>query len=162
MPYPMSPLSIDQAETLPFRMVTERRLPASPERVFEVLSDPATWPHWFTKMTRATWTEGESRVGALRTVEIQDGVTQIWEEKVVAWEPGRRFAFNTIGGNLPLAKALVEDFQLSPDGDGCRFVWTVHYDPTLLVRILHPLVRMLFRKMFSSATDGLSRYVSRG
>lgn len=162
LPYTMTMTSLDQAEALPFRMVTERRLPASPQRVFEVLAEPSTWPHWFTKMTQASWTEGENKLGALRTVHIQDGLTQIWLEKVVAWEPGRRFSFNTIEGNLPLAKALVEDFQLSPDGDGCRFVWTVHYRPTWMVRILHPLVRMLFRKMFNSAADGLTRYLSRG
>lgn len=162
MRYTLKSIPLAEADQLPFRLVLERQLPASPERVFEVLAEPSTWPHWFNKMTKATWVSGEGGLGSTRIVHIQDVFEQKYLERIVGWEPGRRFAFATEATNVPLAKAILEDFKLSPSEGGCRITWTLNYDPVWFARLLHPILRLAFGKMLGEACDGLERYLRAG
>jgi len=106
----------------PIRIQHELRLPAAPARVFEVLADSPGWTRWFKGMRRVRVDGAASGVGALRTVWV--GPTTV-QEHFTEWEEDRRIAFHVVRSNSPGLRAMVEDYDLSPDGEGTRLVITV-------------------------------------
>lgn len=134
----------DQA---PKRIVGTARFTASPARVFEAFADPAMWPKWFPLMHRAAWTQGSGGVGSEREVSLRALGTFV--ERMIAWEPGRRFAFTMIGSTSPLAVQLAEDYQLSPEGSGTRLDWVMAARPTTLGSIGWLPTKLLLGRMFA-------------
>ena len=100
------------------------------------------------------------RVGAEREVELKALTVR---ERFLAWEPGKRLAFTVYGSTLPLLKAMLEDMVLEPVEAGgqvraTRLIWRAHYEPSLLMRLVHPLGRMIFGELFKASGEGLARY----
>jgi hypothetical protein len=102
--------------------------PAGPEQVFQVLADAERWTEW-TPFSRA---ELEQRapgpdpngVGALR--RFQKGRTTS-RERVVAYEPGRRLAYELVTG-LPL-RDYHSEVALTPAGSGTEITWHSTFRP---------------------------------
>lgn len=136
-------------------------LPLSADEVWaRFIADPATWPTWFPGMARAAW-HGDvtAQVGALRDVYLRDGM--VVREKILAWEPGRRFGFSIVRCSRPLMAAMTEDYTLVPTPGGCRFEWRVKVE---LVWWLRPFARVVvpfFRPTFDDAVKGLVAAASR-
>lgn len=119
------------------------------------IADPASWPRWFHGMAEARFVgDGGGHVGALRRVRLKDGMEV--EEKILAWDPGRRFAFAIVGANRPLLAAMTESYTFMPREGGCRFVYEIRYQLVWWLRPLGRLVHRQFRPMFQAATDALA------
>jgi uncharacterized protein YndB with AHSA1/START domain len=77
---------------------------ASPEAVFAILADHERWPEWFPVIKRTevigTLREG---VGTRRVTTIPGGKV---EERIIAWDPGQRWAF-TVTAASPGVMRLV-------------------------------------------------------
>lgn len=86
------------------------------------------------------------------------------DERFVAWEPGRRYSFSIDAISLPLVAKMLEDTRLESveGGSATRMRWRVAYTPNLVSRLLHPLVRHIFGKMFSTSLHQFKRYVESG
>lgn len=144
-----------------FRYVVE--LAATPQRVFQILADPAQWPKWFPDMRAMRWLspEGErARVGACRQADTKSGDVR---ERFVAWEPGKRMAFYAEQMSTPLVSEFLEDYVLEPAGEGrTRLTWLVHYRPRRGIALLHPIIRPIFDRMFRKGSEALVEYVARG
>lgn len=156
--FALAPCDLLEAPGLPFRFELEAELPAPPARVFAALAEPSTWPLWYADMVKATWTSRSPRgVGSTRQVELKGLAAR---EQFVLWQPGRRLAFAAIEASLPLVRKLVEDFKLDPTSDGgTRLAWRVHYEPTWYMRPLHPVLRLVFGRLFARSLDGLRAYL---
>jgi hypothetical protein len=89
----------------------ERRLPHSAERVWRAVTEPAELARWF--VAEAHWTPA---VGEEFEAAGQRGrVTAVEPPRLLAWEWGvERYSF-----------------ELEPDGDGCRLVFTHLFNPEL-------------------------------
>ncbi len=86
----------------------ERRLAHSPQRVWRAVTEPAELAQWFVAPVPWTPTLGEIFAGGDATGEI----TALEEPVLLRWTWGEeRYAF-----------------ELSPDGDGCRLVFTHVFD----------------------------------
>ena len=158
MPFAVRAETLDFVDRAPAEFLTEADLPATPERVFAVFADIASWPRWFDDMREARWTgAATSGVGATRWVRL--GAIAV-DETILAWEPGRRFSFRIDTATLPLVRAMVEDWRLEPTQNGTRLVWRAAYEPTLLTRLLHPIVRAIFGAQFRRTAEGLKRYLA--
>jgi len=151
---------LSYAVDAPCRFESSAVVPASPERVFAVLADPATWPQWFADFQATWWTSPPPHgVGATREVRMRMLGAR---ERFLAWEPGRRFSFAVDALTLPIVKRFVEDVRLEPAGAGrTRVTWTACYTPTAAMRLVHPLARPIFARMFARALAGLGRYLER-
>jgi hypothetical protein len=144
---------LDQA---PHKMRFSATLDCAPERAFAVLADPASWPLWFQDCKGCEWdTPPPHGLGAERTIHLQ--LMRI-RERVVAFEPGVRFAFAVVRNTLPLTKRMVEDFRLTALDGHTRVDWIVAYEPSLLIRLSHPLARLVFGRMFRNSIAGLKRF----
>ena len=120
-------------------------MPAPPERIFEVLSDPSTYADWVVGSQRIRWSESSwpepgSRFGhqvGVGPVIVRDS-THVLEcvppEKLVLRARVR-----------PLGESIVE-FQLQPHPDGTEVVMRQTPSQGLLRKIDNPLLQRLNAK----------------
>jgi uncharacterized protein YndB with AHSA1/START domain len=156
--FEVEPAPLRFIETSPYRFENTAVLDAPPARVFEIWATGEGQAEWFQDFKSIRWTTPEPYgVGSERVVELKALAVK---ERFLVWEPGKRMAFCMYAVTLPLLKAMVEDLTFEPEGEGkTRFTWRAHYDPSLLTRLIHPIVRMIFSKLFANSTRGLAAYV---
>jgi uncharacterized protein YndB with AHSA1/START domain len=93
---------------------------ASPERVWSVLADAASWADWapFDEII----VEGGHEVGEVRRVRSGRITTR---ERVVEFEPPHRYVYEIVSG-LPV-RDYVAVVLLSPIGDGTDLRWQASF-----------------------------------
>jgi hypothetical protein len=156
----LTPQGLDFLASPPEHMDFEQDVAASADAVFAILADTDRMSLWLDDFVGAEWL-GEPRGGAgsRRRVRLRT-LTVI--ERFVAWEPGKRFAFTMEAISLPIVRAVGEDMRLEAVGEGrCRVRWRVAYDPVPLARLVHPLIRWNFGRLFRKSLVNLKRLAER-
>ena len=149
-----APLSF--IESAPYRFQNVVLIDAPPARVFAIVATGEAQKDWFQDFVANRWTSAVHDVGAEREVELK---LLTVKERFLVWEPGKRLAFTVYGITLPLLHAMIEDLSFEPVGErATRFTWTAYYAPSLLMRLIHPIGRMIFGELFRSTAEGLARY----
>lgn len=159
--FDVDPVPLSFRESSPYRIEVIEEIDAPPARVFDVLADSARASDWFADIVAIRWTtppphgHGSERVVELRAMSVK--------ERFLAWEPGERIVFHIYAITIPLVSAMLEEMILSPLGEGrTRLVWRVHYRPAMLMRVLHPIVRAVYARIFRAAARGIARVASAG
>lgn len=71
------------------------------------------------------------------------------DERFFRWEEGRRQSFYALETNLPLFRALAEDYLIEPTSEtACRFTWTIAIEPHPAARPANPASRLLLSTLF--------------
>jgi uncharacterized protein YndB with AHSA1/START domain len=103
-------------------VVVERRIAASPELLWAMVSDVTRMGEWSPETTACKWTKGASgpEVGARFRGANRRGVRR-WSTtcEVTAADPGERFVFDVRVGPIVYA---AWGYELEPDGDGATRV----------------------------------------
>ena len=113
----------------------ERYIEASPERLYDIVSDVTRTPELSPDIVRCRWTNGATGpvVGARfkATNQLGRGPRVSNRPVVVTAEPGREFAFSR---TAPFAGTLEWRYRFSPEGSGTRVVesYTVTKDVSAL------------------------------
>lgn len=144
-------------EASPYRIENSTSIDAPAARVFQILATGERQAEWFQDFVACRWTTPEPHgVGAEREIEL---ALLTVKERFLAWEPGKRLTFHIYAITLPFVKAMLEDMVIEATDDRtCRFTWTVHYRPSLLMRLVHPVGRAVFSRMFQKSIQGLAKY----
>lgn len=111
----------------------ERRIPAAPERVFELLADHAAYDRFRAIDASELLSEGEpppNGVGAIRRIRV--GPLR-FEEEITAYEPGSRLDYLILRLNVPFDHRG-GSIRLRAEDGGTQVEWTSSY------RIPVPLV----------------------
>jgi uncharacterized protein YndB with AHSA1/START domain len=155
--FPLEPADLSYADAAPHSLVTEKVVPASPERLFEIITTGERQDAWFKDLRDTKWTSPAPQgVGSTRDVHLK---TLSVKERFLAWEPGRRLAFTMYAITLPLTTRMMEDIRFERVGaKSTKVSWRLHYAPSALMRPVHPLAKRFFGKMFRDTVDGLGRY----
>jgi hypothetical protein len=149
----MTPMTLADFETAPFRLSTSYELEATPEAVFDELGDPSIW---FPLMRRSVWRTGAtSGVGAKREVEMVG--FGIFREEMLAWDRGHRVAFTMFETTSPLVTRMGEDFRITPSPNGVRLEYNVAATPATFARPLAPALRVVLRSLFGMTRSGLAK-----
>ena len=149
-------MTLAEIETAPFRVHETARFEASPDALFARMVDPRSWLEWFPLMYRADWvTQKTNGVGAEREVALR--VFGKYRERMLAWEPGERFAFTMTASTSPLVKRMAEDWRMSREGNGVRLDWTVGGYPTTLGRAGAPALRAVLSRLFAGGGAKLDK-----
>jgi uncharacterized protein YndB with AHSA1/START domain len=132
------------------------RIPAPPERVFEVLSDHEGMVRWTDArevVLRHPGDPAPNGVGAIRVIRSR-GIAI--EEEILSYDPPKRIEYRLTAG-APIRDHHGE-ILLEPDGDGTRVVWRVRFRP--LIPGTGWLLRPLIERMLQQNLDQLSAHLS--
>ncbi len=146
-------------ETAPAVVRNEAFIAAPRADVFAAISgDPAGWGAWFPGFTDGgRWTTPPPQgVGSERKVRAY---WTDYEETVLAWDEGERWAFRVDVTSAPMFAAFAEDYLLADEGTGTRFTWVVAYRPKPFMRLAAPVAPLIFRRMTRRVAAGLTRVV---
>ena len=101
------------------RIEVSRRVKASPDVVWNAISDVTRMGEWSPECHTCTWNEGATgpAVGARFTGHNRNGEHE-WttEAEITACEPGRVFAFDGVFGDLRFSHW---SYEIEPTEDGC-------------------------------------------
>lgn len=143
-------------ETAPLLVTVSRRIPATPDEVWAVLEDHASWPTWFTSLKSVEPGPTAAGVGGTRRVTLGPVVV---DEEFLAWEPGRRFAFGLTHSSRPGLRTMNEDIVLEPNGDDATVVtYTQAIDPVggrITAAVLRPGMRRALEAGLAGLEDRL-------
>jgi hypothetical protein len=152
----MEPMTLAEIETAPFRVHKTARFEASPDALFAQMIEPKRWVEWFPLMYRADWlTLKTNSVGAEREVALR--VFGTYRERMLAWDPGERFAFTMTGSTSPLVARMAEDWRMAREGNGVRLDWTVGAYPTTLGKLGSPALKAVLSKLFTGGGAKLEK-----
>ncbi|GAA5317825.1 MAG: SRPBCC family protein [Candidatus Pelagadaptatus aseana] len=134
---------------------------ATPDDVFEVLTDVDSWPKWFSGMTDVKWlTDAPHGDRSQRQISLM-GLVKV-DETFLCWEPGKRFSFRFEKQNALLAKAAIEDIQLEPLGDGrCRVNYSVYMELPKPLSPLAIILKPVLGQIFKRGAKGLQKYLAK-
>lgn len=142
-------------ERAPKRWDYEAPVDAPPDVVFAAISaDPSTWT-WFPGLSRDARYHGPGPhgVGSKREVSMA-GTT--YKETILAWDAPTRWAYRVDECSAPIARALVEDWVITQNGDGSIVRWTFTIDPRALFTAGSPVAGKLMGSLFAKAMKNLS------
>ena len=126
--HPCKKVGLEFIDSAPYRFVSTVDLAITPEQLFDVLADEASWPHWASVITKVTWTSPEPRgVGTTRTVDMRGGITG--HEEFLVWEPYTRMAFRFNESTTSSVAAFAEDYRVVPTATGCHLTWIMALEP---------------------------------
>ena len=77
--------------------------------------------------------------------------------RTVAYEPGRRLAVSIDRCSMPLATQMLQEMDVVPVDGGTRFRWRIAVRYRRDTGFMAPLVKPLFRMMFSTTVDRLEK-----
>ncbi len=146
-------------DSAPLKFVNEVEINASPDQVFKVFEDEASWPKWFKDIVKVEWTSPKPfGVDTTRAVTLKAMTVY---EKFIVWDPGKRFTFNFSATTMPFAHALLEDYLLEPVGNGkTKLIYTVALEPRLLIKSAGPIGKWILGKMFKDGAQSLVSYMA--
>jgi uncharacterized protein YndB with AHSA1/START domain len=129
-------------------IAAEQTTQATPEAIWELVSDATRYPQWGPWSAAAYRQPGdESPHGAGAIYWLRSShraylryVTSV--EKIVDAEEGRRLAYTVIGG-IPVRNYQAE-LTITPAAGGTRLRWAATWDATLSGRIVHRALRKLY------------------
>jgi hypothetical protein len=114
--------------------------------------------HWWPGVKSASYGSSPKPYGVGTFREATVG-GQRYEEYMVAWDAGRRFAYYIDRATVPIAKAQLECTELADDGEGTRVRWTIACEPRLLLRVASPFFRGIMERMLARALANLEIFV---
>ncbi|MFC8369821.1 MULTISPECIES: SRPBCC family protein [unclassified Streptomyces] len=152
MVHRLRPVGHEFVRAAPVRLVFGREIAAAPERVYRALAEDVTgWAEWFGAVTLSRPLDG----GAGREIRLRGG-TRFRETVLVAEEP-EAYAYRVDVTNAPGARALAEEWRLTPAGTGTRVRWTFAADGTAPFRLVLKAARPGLGRAFRSAVTSLDR-----
>ena len=154
----LRPEDLSFAERAPIVVRAETRVAASPEQVWPAFADAAAWTQWFAGMKDAHYTSPAPHgVGSTRSVHV---MSMRADETILAFEPGRRFAFRVDATNVPVLDALVEVVTLEPEGAGTRVVYRQALATRPWLRLFAPLLRRGMERGLRQGLAGLGPWLA--
>ena len=130
VPIPCLPIDADFFERAPVRFNTTVDLDVSPQTLFAVLDDEASWPIFARPgIQKVTWTSPRPHgAGTTRTVAMVGGMEVF--ERFLVWKEGEELQFELAGATQEVWTRFAERYLVTPTAPGkCRLVWTVAYEP---------------------------------
>jgi hypothetical protein len=145
-------VDLDFLDSAPCRLVTVVDIGRPPSEVFAAFAhDPANWGEFYPGFDKAGryHTPLPHGVGSRRTARF---VGVKFEETVLAWDEGARWAFRGDSVQAPLFHAFVEDYHFEPrSNDSTLLRWTIAYTPRLAFKLVRPVLPSTFALLLTRA-----------
>ncbi len=134
-------------------------LEVTPDQLFDIFEDPASWPVWANGIHEVEWTSPKPfGVGTTRTVTFAGGGMEVYEE-FIAWERGKEMAFIFNGITQEVWWSFGEHYRVVDLGSGrCKLTWTVAYEPRGFFAKIHAAIKPAMWLSLYGYTRRLVRY----
>ncbi|MCP4136519.1 MAG: SRPBCC family protein [bacterium] len=131
-------------------------VPAGAEDLFDVIAGKDE-KEWFPGFLEYHWLSDEPQgVGSVRDYRTES-IRLI--EHFLIWDRGTHFCFTVSECSKPFFKRFMEDYIITTISDGeCRLQWRIYYEPTLLIRMVHKIMRSAFKNDIQKAANNLAAY----
>ena len=156
--FELQPVEIDFLDVAPRRWVAKARLQAPRDAVWGAFADPATWRHWFPDVLEASY-PGSTPPHGVGTRRFSHVGRQYYEETMLAWDDGVRWAYRIDRTTLPISTAHVECTEFEDDGTGTRLRWTLAAKPRMMLQLTGPFMEGTLQRLLARATRNLDRYL---
>ena len=156
----LAPQELSFADEAPWQFDATALLHATPAEVWSVFTDNQSWTVWFKNCRScATTSEAEGGVGSTRLIDVS-GLRV--NERFIAWEQQRQWAFTAIDMRMSFATAMVEraTFQQMSDAT-TRVDYRIAVQPTWWARPLRRLLAGQVSKSFATSFRQLDAYLSK-
>ncbi|MET9789475.1 SRPBCC family protein [Streptomyces canus] len=152
MVHQLREVGLDFIEAAPVRLVFAQQMSAPPDAVHRALAeDVPGWEEWFSAVTLARST-GD---GSTREIHLKGGGR--FQETVLAAKAPELYAYRVDVANAPGARAIAEEWRLTPTGAGTHVRWTFAVDGTAAFRLVARLGRAGLGRAFRDAVRTLDR-----
>ncbi|MFF7070089.1 SRPBCC family protein [Streptomyces pseudovenezuelae] len=152
MAHQLRAVELDFIATAPVRMVFVQEMSAPPKAVHRALAeDVPGWEEWFSAVTLARST-GD---GSTREIHLRGGGR--FQETILAAEAPEVYAYRVDVANAPGARAIAEEWRLTPAGPGTHVRWTFAVDGTAAFRVVARVGRAGLGRAFREAVRTLDR-----
>ena len=132
----------------------QREIPASPERVWDLISDHRGWADWAGAREVVLRSEGDPAPNGVGAIRVMRGGGLAIEEEIVRFEPPHVMGYRIAAG-LPV-KNYEAEIRLEPGADGGTHLrWTSSFDSR--IPLTGPLLRLVLTRTLSTMAAALSR-----
>ena len=149
-------VDLDFVDTAPTRLHFTACVGRPTSEVFVGLAhDPANWGAFFPGFDRTGryLTPAPYGVGSRRVARFT-GIT--FEETILAWDEGVRWAFRVDSVQAPVFHAAVEDYRFEAKGsDATLLRWTLAYKPRFAFKLVGPVLPRALTLAFARAGRNL-------
>ncbi len=148
------PQDLAFADTAPVQMEGTAVVDGTPDEVWAVLVDHRSWPRWFGNGVTGCepTSQPESGVGSTRSVAL--GRSARFDERFIAWDEPRLWAFTGTTMTPAAFTSLVERCTIEPLADGqTRVTYRMAIAPK---GWLKPVVPLLRRKVTGALAGGMA------
>jgi uncharacterized protein YndB with AHSA1/START domain len=152
------PVEADFLDSASHRWVVEARLRAPRMAVWDAFVDPTCWNEWFPDVHEASY-PGEKEPYGVGTRRFSHAGRQHYEETILTWDDGVRWAYRIDRMTLPLSKAHVECTEFEDDGSGTLLRWTLAARPRLLLRLTSSTMGKMLDDLLGRAAKNLDRHL---
>ena len=149
------PREIDFADSAPVRIEGEAVADVEPSAVWAVLVDHRRWPEWFGAplVGCEPMSADETGVGSTRRVTLRPNIG--FDERFIAWEPDRLWAF-TVTSGPPGIRSIVERCTIHVEGPGrTRVTYRMAVEPKPIMKPVMPLMRAGIGRSLNKAMRAL-------
>ncbi len=153
-------VDMDFMETAPLKYVVECEVGMPRAQVWGAFVNPATWKEWFPGVDSASYPDQSEPygVGTRRTATVHG---RKFEEYIIAWDEGNRWAYYIARASFPLARAQLECTEFEERGSGTLVRWTLAADPRFLMRLSAPIMQRVLDRLLKRALRNLESYLRR-
>lgn len=152
--FEMRAVGLDFLTTAPRVWATQCELAVPRADVFGAFADASTWPRWFPGVTAASYPEATPPlgVGTRRAATVHG---QRYEERMLAWDEGTRWAYFIERCTLPLAHAQLECTEFEDHPRGTRVRWTLAAEPRTAMKLAAPAFQKVLDTLHRRAMGNL-------
>lgn len=115
----------------PIEVTASAVMPATPERVWELVSDTSRYADWIAGTAEVTRTDGPAREGS--TYDEVNPIIGPWRAKtrwtVIEFDPPRRQVHRSV--DIPFASEFLVIIEIAPSGAGSEATFTLQAEPSL-------------------------------
>ncbi len=156
--FKMRKVGLDYIERAGKTYVVECDVDAPRADVWQAFVDPTTWSEWFPGVQSASYGNSPEPYGVGTFREARVG-GQRFEEYIVTWEEGKRWAYYIDRATVPLARAQLECTEFEDRDDGTRVRWILAADRRLLMWLAAPFFQRTIDSLLKKAMRNLETFI---
>ncbi len=157
--YEMRKVGLDFIKTANKTYVMESEVNLPRQIVWEVITDASTWRHWFPGTRKASYRAESMPPGVGTCREALVGNAR-YEEYMVAWDEGTRWAYYIARSTVPIAWAQLESTELADTPNGTRVRWILATDRRLMLLLFAPIFHFYLKSLWKKAMRNLENFVA--